>query len=111
MRASIVWPPPRLQSIRTSMAVCHSGNAASFFARLVMWVAASLSLNNFRPFGSGIGSLVRRGPTQCHQPSLSTSALKPSGIRGSSLSLVPLQAGQGAPGARHRQACGPSRGL
>jgi hypothetical protein len=40
-----------------------------------------------------------RGPTQWRQPSLSTSVLKPPGIRGASPSLVALQIGQGAPGA------------
>jgi hypothetical protein len=52
-----------------------------------------------------------RRPTQWRQPSLSTSVLKPPGIRGASRSLVALQAGQGAPGAPQGHACGPSHGL
>jgi hypothetical protein len=51
------------------------------------------------------------GPTQWRQPSLSTSVLKPPGIRGAFPSLAALQTGQGAPGAPQGHACGPSHGL
>jgi hypothetical protein len=33
---AIMVSPPRLHSISTSIAVCHSGRADSFFGRLVM---------------------------------------------------------------------------
>ena len=58
--------------------------------------------------GNGIVKPIR--PTQWRQPSLSTSILKPSGIRGVSPSSGMLHHGQGMPAAPHLQVCGPSHG-
>jgi hypothetical protein len=46
-----------------------------------------------------------RRPAQCHQPSLSTSVLKPSGIRGDALCSLELHMGQSAPAPPQGQAC------
>ena len=46
---AIIVGPPRLQSSRTSIAVCHSGRSDSFFGRLVMYVAASRNVTSFSP--------------------------------------------------------------
>src|ERR1044071_2486016 len=48
--------PPRLHSISASIAVCHSGNADSFFGSFVMSSAASFSVSSFRPSGKMMGS-------------------------------------------------------
>jgi hypothetical protein len=51
------------------------------------------------------------GPAQWRQPSLSTSVLKPDGIRGLAASFTALHIGHGAPAPPQPQACGPSHGL
>jgi len=67
---AIMVSPPRLHSISTSIAVCHSGRSDSLFGRLVMWVAASLRVTSFRPSGRTIASANSRAQFVLIPPAL-----------------------------------------
>jgi hypothetical protein len=106
IRAIIVGPPCSATNISTSIAAHHSG--ASGLRQLGDEGGDVLERDQLAP-AYRVGEWRR--PAQCRQPSLSTSVLKPPGIRGALPSLVALQTGQGAPGAPQGHACGPSHGF
>jgi hypothetical protein len=69
MRAIIVGPPHETSN-STSMAVCHSGRADSFFGSLVMWSAAVFQ-GDERPAVGQRDGILKNGGLGALKPQMS----------------------------------------